>query len=186
MGGRELGVSTTEGIIFLGSTGREGRAKVLLFYGDIPYVETGKIVPAGGGLYRIELDVTHQGVPISLQWPRAGEEFLMMGIKDGTVWKEYTRLANEKGIYGAVFEFPEGLDLDPSQAGAGIFRIEKNGLLSLVGLVKGIAELEPKGSKWICAAGLQDLKECMIAKRKILPEKKVIHRPDMARPIIRR
>ena len=85
-GGTELGVSTTDGILFLGTTARRGRAHVLLFYGDIPYEETGRIRPAGGGLYRLELEVRHQGVPIAVRWPEPEEELLVMGLRGGETW----------------------------------------------------------------------------------------------------
>ncbi len=184
--GKELGVSTTDGVLFLGTTARKGRAHVLLYYGDIPYVETAEIQPAGGGLYKLDLEVRHQGVPIAVRWPQPGEDLLLMGMKDGKVWTAWTRLAKAKGIYGEVYEIPEGLKLDPTQAGAGVFRKGRGGNLSLLGLVKGTAVLLPSGRKWLCVAGLRDLKACMEARRDVLPPRKVIHRPDLTRPVIRK
>lgn len=185
-GGRELGVSTTDGVLFLGTTAQEGRAQVILFYGDIPYEETAMIEPAGGGVYRLKLDVRHQGVPIAVRWPRPGEDLLLMGMRNGKIWRAWTRLAQDKGVYGEVYELPPGFHLDPSQAGAGIFRRGRGGNLSLLGLVKGTAVLMPSGKKWLCVAGLRDLKECMVARRDVLAPKKVIHRPDLTRPIIKK
>jgi len=185
-GGTELGVSTTDGVLFLGTTAREGRAQVLLFYGDIPYEETARIRPAGGGLFRLEMDVRHQGVPIAVTWPKPGEELLLMGMRNGKVWTAYTHLVREKGVFGEVYALPSGLRLDPTQAGAGIFRKGKAGGLSLLGLVKGTAVLRPSGRKWLCVAGLRDLKECMLTRRDVLPSRKIIHRPDLNRPIIER
>ncbi len=185
-GGRELGVSTTDGVLFLGTTARKGRARVVLFYGDIPYEETAAIRPAGGGVYRLELDVRHQGVPIASRWPSPGEELLLMGMRNGKVWTAWTRLAKGKGIYGEVYEIPPGVKLDPTQAGAGIFRKGKGGNLSLLGLVKGTALLLPSGKQWLCVAGLGDLKACMETRRDVLPPKKVIHRPDLTRPVIQK
>ena len=185
-GGRELGVSTTDGVLFLGTTAGKGWARVVLFYGDIPYEETAEIRPAGGGIYKLEMDVRHQGVPIAVRWPRPGEDLLLMGMRNGKTWTAWTRLARAEGVYGEVYELPSGLDLDATQAGAGIFRKGRGGNLSLLGLVKGTAVLLPSGKKWLCVAGLRDLKACMLARRDVLPPKKVIHRPDLTRPIIKK
>jgi len=188
-GGRELGVSTTDGILFLGATRREGRADAQLFFGDIPYQESGTILPAGGGLCRLDLEIRHPGVPISLAWPRPGEELLVLEIRDGRPRRHATRLASGGPALGEVYEFPSGLDPEAPPLGAGIFREGRRGELELVGLVKGSAILSAPGGDapgiWLVPAGLGDLKEVLIARRPVQPDRELIHRPDLDRPVRR-
>ena len=52
-------------------------------------------------------------------------------------------------------------------------------------MVKGVARIKETGARWLCAAGLADLRRCMETRRRLMPERKVIHRPDLSRPIIK-
>ena len=68
-GGRELGVSTDYGIVFLGRTAQSGRVEIESRFGDGPNLEPAVIEPVGAGLYTAETEIRLPQVPLAFVEP---------------------------------------------------------------------------------------------------------------------
>ena len=78
-GGRELGVSTDYGIVFLGRTARSGPAEITAWFGDGPNIEKTVIEPVGNGLYTAETEIRLPQVEMSFDDPAPGRELVVVG-----------------------------------------------------------------------------------------------------------
>ncbi|HUR26832.1 MAG TPA: hypothetical protein VM509_01490, partial [Planctomycetota bacterium] len=63
--GVELGVATSDGVVFLGRTARSGEVLITAWFGDGPSPENAVVEPLGGGLFTTETEIRLPSVPIS-------------------------------------------------------------------------------------------------------------------------
>ena len=75
-GGAELGVSTDQGVVFLGHTARSGEVDMIVWYGDGPSIEASVIEPIGGGLYLAQGEIVLPSVDIA--FPELGAESVVV------------------------------------------------------------------------------------------------------------
>jgi hypothetical protein len=180
-GGTELGVTTDEGVFFLGRTAQEGPAKVLYWLGDSPLVESGEVRRRGGSIYEVLLDVDLPAVPISFEPLRPGESLVLIGVDDDWAWQYGVVVPEDPMASGTIVRWPSGLRIEPSQVGAGVFRDTGEGL-TLVGLVKATAEIEG-GGRFLLLAGLPELRVALLEPRSAVPVREVLYRADGTRII---
>ncbi len=180
--GTELGVSTDEGILFLGRTAQQGPAKVFYFLGPSPLVEVGEVLPLGGPLSTVQLEVDIPTIPISFEPVRPGEELVLMGLDGPRVWQHPVRAVdNAELVNGTVLEQPAGLELQPWHIGAGVFR-RTDGGLALVGLLKGRARIDGEPDM-LLMAGLPEFRLAFLEPHAAVPKIEVLYRSDGARTI---
>lgn len=182
--GRELGVSTEDGVLFLGRSSSEGPAKVTYFLDRAPLVEAGMIRPFGASLMKVELDVDIPSVPIDFEMPRAGEELILMGIDDDSRWQVPVTVADDDRIQGSAVRVPASLKLAPRHIGAGVFRTQ-DGDLRLIGMVKAMAEAST-GERWYLLAGPNELRRALLEPKDAVPTREIRYRADGTRTILRR
>ncbi|MEO0631546.1 MAG: hypothetical protein AAFY46_12605, partial [Planctomycetota bacterium] len=136
-GGRELGVSTDYGVVFLGRTARAGRVEVAAWFGDGPSIEVSVIEPVGEGLYTADPDIFLPRVALSFRSPATGEEVVIQGRDVEGRWKLPSRVIRRDDVEGLLLELPEELLPPTDQAGAGVFVYDDRGRTRLLGLVSG-------------------------------------------------
>src|SRR5205807_9523854 len=137
--GKELGVSTDYGIVFLGRTARAGNIEVTAFFGDGPNVEKTVIEPIENGIYTAETEIVLPSVSISFDEPKPGDELLVLGRDKKGAWKAKVRVQKERRVDGILIDVPPELTDAPDQVGAGVY-VLPNGdekQKKLVGLVSG-------------------------------------------------
>lgn len=127
-GGEEVGASTSHGVVFAGRTASKGVARVLVFFGDGPSVETGEIEEAGSGLFTIPVEIAVPTAEISVEPLAPGETLHLAGRSDGVTWRGKGRVAASGGAGG--IETSEGIPPE----GALAFRREE-GRWRLSGIV---------------------------------------------------
>ena len=182
--GRELGVTTEDGLLFLGRTASEGPAKALYFLGSAALIEAGDIHKLGGSIFELRLDVQLPTVPISFEPLQVGENLLMIGLDGEDEWQFSVSPVKNDVIFGSVLTYPSGFERKPEYVGAGVFRSTSRGYV-LVGLLKGAA-LFDSGERYLLLAGLTELKRALMTPRKAVIERRVIYRPDGLRREARR
>ncbi|HKB16825.1 MAG TPA: hypothetical protein VKF62_12220 [Planctomycetota bacterium] len=99
-GGEEIGASTNHGVVFAGRTASKGVARVLVFFGDGPSVETGEIEEAGPGLFTVSLEIRVPTAEISVESLSPGETVRLAGRRDGVPWTSTGRVAAAGGAGG--------------------------------------------------------------------------------------
>ncbi len=99
-GGEEIGASTNHGVIFAGRTASKGVARVLVFFGDGPSVETGEIEEAGPGLFTVPVELLVPTAEISVEPLAPGETVHLAGRRDGVTWRGKGRVAASGGVGG--------------------------------------------------------------------------------------
>ncbi|MEM8713908.1 MAG: hypothetical protein AAGG01_23435, partial [Planctomycetota bacterium] len=172
-GGRELGVSTNHGVVFLGQTAERGEVEVEAFFGDGPSRELSVIEPVGGGLFTAEMDIELPEVPLSFQEPRDGETLQIMGRSGYRRWTVSTRVRTDPRVLGLLLEIPSGFPDDPDQVGAGVYRKLGKFERELVGLVTGKLQLARNGSirKYLTVAGPNVMSRFAAHRRELLRKK---------------
>ncbi len=178
-GGFEQGVSTDDGILFLGRTQKKGPAKVLYYLGPSPMMEAGELRHLGASLYEVETEIALPSVPISMESLRPGEELLLMCLDEAGPWSYWTRVAEDSRVSGPVIEWPSGLTLEKAHVGAGLFR-ESDGAYSLVGLLKGTLVFK-EGARFLVMAGLPELRRALLQPQAAAPPRIVKYRADAGR-----
>ena len=180
-GGNELGVSTEQGIVFLGTTAERGEVEITAYFGDGPSIESSVIEPVGGGLFTAEMDIRLQSVPISFQEPRDGETLEIMGRRGNRRWSTVARVRTDPRVLGLLLQIPSGFPDDPDQVGAGVYRKTSKFDRELVGLVTGKIQLERRGSlrKYLTVAGPSALWRFVAHRRDHLRRKPFVYREDI-------
>jgi hypothetical protein len=178
--GFEQGVSTEEGIIFLGRTAQKGPAKVSYLLGPSPLVEAGKIRNGPGPLHFVDLEVSIPKAPISFRAPKPGEGLSLILYKGNSPRFFFTKVANDPRIQGTALEIPSGFRPQPSDIGAGVFKQTDDGP-ALVGLLQGVASLE--GKSWLLVAGRDLWKTHFLKPTPSEQKKEVFYRADGTRTI---
>jgi hypothetical protein len=108
-GGRELGVSTDYGIVFLGRTARSGPAEITAWFGDGPNIEKTVIEPVGNGLYTAETEIRLPQVEMSFDDPAPGRELVVVGRTSAGPWSERVTVVDDQRVLGIVTTIPERL-----------------------------------------------------------------------------
>ena len=182
--GVEQGVLTTEGVLFLGRTTKQGPAKVSYYLGPSPLVEAGEIKPMGGPLMEVELEVNVPWVPISFEEIRLGELLKMFVIEKGHP-QPYTVMAStNKAFEGTLVTWPAGFKPSPETVGCGVFRETPKGL-TLVGLLKATATLERDGQtqRYLVLAGLAEIRLALLEPTPAVEKEKIYYRADGLRAV---
>ena len=182
--GVEQGVLTTEGVLFLGRTVREGPAKVSYYLGPSPLVESGDIRPMGGPLMEVELEVNVPWVPISYEAIRLGELLKMCVIENGQPRSYSVLSSTNKAVGGTLVTWPDGFIPSPEKVGCGIYRETEKGL-TLVGLLKATATLERGGrtDRYLVLAGLPEFRLALLEPTPAVEKEKVYYRADGLRAV---
>jgi len=144
-GGRELGVATDYGIVFLGRTARAGHVDIHAFYGDGLSIEHSVIEPVGASLYTAETEILLPSVRMSFIAPRPGSKLLVAGRTPGGAWEEWVSVRRDPRVYGILIDVPGPVRGRSDQVGAGVYWIPKRAGANerrLIGLVSGRILLE--------------------------------------------
>ena len=179
--GRELGVATDDGIVFLARTADSGPAKVLFFLDEAPVIEPGEIHVAANGMARVDLEVPIASVPISLEPLTPGEPLLLIGLDGEMVFQLEVNAVAGGPIEGTAIDWPAGFEIRPEFVGAGVFRRGDEGI-ALVGLLKATATMDD-GRRVLLLAGLPELRQMLSDPRRAVPVLDVRYRADGARTV---
>lgn len=160
-GGKELGVSTDYGIVFLGRTARAGNIEITAFFGDGPNVEKTVIEPISNGLYTAETEIVFPSVSMSFDEPKPGTELLVIGRDKKGPWKAKVLVQSDRRVSGILVTIPPELADAPDQVGAGVY-VLPNGdekQKRLVGLVSARMRLRTADGKrdYLTVVGPTDL-----------------------------
>lgn len=182
-GGRELGVATEYGLVFLGRTAQAGPIEVTAWYGDGPNIEPATIEPIGGGLYTAETEIRLPVVPLSFQDPKPGSRLLLLGRRGGELLEHTVTVRSDPRVQGLLLSVPGGIADDPTQVGAGVFYLPDGDedRKELVGLVSGRIRLKSaEGERvYLTAFGPQELWRLVTHRRDLLQRKRWIYREDI-------
>jgi hypothetical protein len=170
--GVELGVSTTHGVVFLGSTAISGEAEIVSWFGDGPSLEPTLIEPLGDGLYTLPVEIDLPSVAIGFELPPPGAELLVRGRDDDGPWERRVRRVGGVATRGLLLEPPEE-PLPAISLGAGVFTTDRLGDQRLVGLLTGRARIDSDGAsrEVLCAIGPLDL-------WRVVTHPRNLHRPS--------
>lgn len=141
-GGRELGVSTNYGIVFLGRTARAGDVDVAVWFGDGPAIEQSVIEPVGGGLYTVDTEIRLPSIPLGFSEPEAGAVVWIQGRDVTGRWTAQTRVRRHPSVDGILLEVPPQLAGSSDQTGAAVFYYDDSEEERVLGLVSGRLILE--------------------------------------------
>ncbi|MBK8976589.1 MAG: hypothetical protein IPM29_11790 [Planctomycetes bacterium] len=180
-GGVEYGVPTELGVLFLGRTAQDGPCRVHYFLGPDGNVDDGTIERAGGILYRANVDLAQQRVPLWSAPLSTDDELVAVRYGDGDVDRIDVRLAQSDAAAGDLLA-PPGARLP---VGTGIFVVPPDDApdqrLQLAGLVAGEATLQrPDGrsERYVVFAGIARLAELLVEPARAVPTTRIRYRPD--------
>jgi len=182
-GGRELGVTTDYGIVFLGRTAQAGEIEVTAWFGDGPSLEDSTIEPIVDGLYTAETEIALPSVPLLFQDPGPGSDVVVLGRTEEGAWREVVKTVGDRRVYGLLIEMPEPMRGRDDQIGAGVFRYinEDPGRLQLLGLVSGRLRLQTEDGirEYATVAGPQVLWRLVTLRRHFPRRKPQVYRDDI-------
>jgi len=182
-GGRELGVSTEFGVIFLGRTARSGYVEVTAWFGDGPSIESSVIEPIGGDLYTAETEIRIPSVPMTFFIPKPGESLLVAGRTEDGPWEEYVRVQSDPRVYGILLSMPGKLGDRSDQIGAGVYYVPEGdeARKRLLGLVSGKLRLKSNGveREFLTVMGPDDLWRLVTHRRDMNRRKPWVYREDI-------
>ncbi|MCB9915351.1 MAG: hypothetical protein H6828_09400 [Planctomycetes bacterium] len=183
VGGRELGVTTDYGVVFLGRTARAGEVEVTAWFGDGPSVEPSVIEPVGGTIYTAETEIALPAVPLLFDEPAPGEYVVVIGRDESGQWREVLELRSDPRVLGLLLDVPARLAGREDQIGAGVFRYirEDPERLQLLGLVSGRLTLETAdGARdYLTVVGPRDLWRLVTHRRHYPKRKPRVYREDV-------
>jgi len=181
--GREMGVSTNYGVVFLGSTARSGPIEITSWFGDGPSIEASVIEPVGGGIYTAETEIRIPSVPMSFREPQPGEEVLLIGRGPLGKWEATVVVQSDARAFGILLEAPPELPDLLSSTGTGVFYLQGNDYttLKLVGLVSGRVRLitENGETEYLTVVGPRGLWRLVASRRDHLDRRKWVYREDV-------
>jgi hypothetical protein len=182
-GGRELGVSTEYGVVFLGRTARSGPVTVTAWFGDGPSMEASVIEPLGGGLYTAETEIRLPQVPMTFRTPLPGERVAVVGRRQRDWWYEFTYVASDVRVEGLILDPIPDLQNAPTQIGAGVYVDDiENERYLLIGLVSGTVRLTgPDGREreYLTVMGPEDLWRLVTFRREVEHKRRWVYREDI-------
>jgi hypothetical protein len=182
-GGRELGVSTDYGLVFLGRTAQKDKALVTAWFGDGPQVESATIEPVGAGLFTAETEIRLPQVLMSFSDPKPGTEVLVIGRNRHGLWQSAAEVRADPRVLGILITIPSELRDDPTQVGAGVYVVpdgdEDHKLL--LGLVSGVLTIPTEGGErsYACVIGPQDLWRLVAHRRELQRRRHWVYRDDI-------
>ncbi len=182
-GGRELGVSTEYGVVFLGRTASSGDVNMTAWFGDGPSQEKSSIEPLGGDLYTAETEIRLPSVPLSFDDPIPGDTLTIVGREGNTVWSEEVLVLSDPRVFGVLLEVPEKMRGRNDQIGAGVYSIPEGDLskMRLVAIASGVITISTADGdvKYLAAYGPQQLWRLVIHRRDHNRRKPWIYRDDI-------
>ncbi|MBL8862249.1 MAG: hypothetical protein JNK02_09580 [Planctomycetes bacterium] len=183
-GGRELGVATDWGVVFLGRTARSGPARVTAWFGDGPSLERTVIEPIGPELCTVEAPIRLPDVPIDFRDPRPGETLLVFGRDARGPWSESVTVVEDPRVLGLLTTLPARLAQGADQVGAGVYSIPVGGdtrTKRLVGLAAGTIRLRTTAGEreYLAVVGPQELWRLVTARRDAGARRPWIYRDDV-------
>ena len=182
-GGRELGVSTDYGLVFLGHTARAGEVQVTAWFGDGPSIENSVIEPLGDGLYTAAMTIRLPLVQIAFKTPAPGARVLLMGRRGSEVTTSEATVRTDARIDGILLSRPGEFDDKPEQVGAGVYTVDDfSGTKRLVGLVSGKVRLVDEGGaerEYLTVAGPEVLWRIVGRDVERGRKRRWIYRPDI-------
>lgn len=143
-GGRELGVATDYGVVFLGRTARSGPVRITAWFGDGPNLEKSVIEPIGSELCTADTAIRLPDVVLDFRDPRPGDILHVYGRDAQGAWSADVTVESDPRILGLVTTIPERLRGAADQVGAGVYSYPEGGderTKKLVGLVAGTVRL---------------------------------------------
>lgn len=177
-GGDELGVSTDYGIVFLGRTARSGRIEFTTWFGDGPSREEGLVEAVGGGIYATEGEILLPCVGLCLETPPAGSIVMVRGRRGGMPFEIEAQLASDPRVTGVLLAPNAELDgLGEDDLGAGVFYLQPNKPMQLVGLLSG--RLELGGKRYVTAVGPEDMWRLIVQRRNSDRPRRWVYREDI-------
>lgn len=182
-GGRELGVSTDYGIVFLGRTAQSGRVEIESRFGDGPNLEPAVIEPIGAGLFTAETEIRLPVVPLAFEDPAPGTKLLVVGLREDGPWEAWVTVRSDPRVLGIVTSIPSELEGRDDQIGAGVYLVPGDDLdqKRLIGLVAGVVELATKDGdrRFLAVTGPTDLWRLVAHRRDLLQRKRWVYREDI-------
>ncbi|MBI5364818.1 MAG: hypothetical protein HZA53_16700 [Planctomycetes bacterium] len=182
-GGRELGVSTDYGIVFLGRTAQSGRVEIESRFGDGPNLEPSVIEPIGAGLFTAETEIRLPVVPLAFEDPAPGTKLLVVGLGDAGPWEAWVSVMSDPRVFGIVTSNPSELEGKGNQIGAGVYLVpcDDRDQKRLIGLVAGEVELSTKDGdrRFLAITGPTDLWRLVAHRRDLLQRKRWVYRQDI-------
>lgn len=177
-GGRELGVSTERGVVFLGHTARSGEVDMIVWYGDGPSIEGSVIEPLGDGLYLAQGEIVMPSVDIGFPELEPDHVVVARGRRGAEVWEIPLYYVDDPRLGGLAFRAAEALPTDDDQVGAGVFwEHPDTGRRFFIGLVTGTVEVA--GDRYVTAIGGQGLWRLVAHRREAFEEGRFIYRDDI-------
>jgi hypothetical protein len=181
--GKELGVSTDYGVVFLGRTAQAGPVEITAWFGDGPSIESSVIEPIGGGLYTAETEIRLPQVSMSFDEPRPGSKVLVVGRNKDGDWDREMTVVSDPRVLGILLPIPSELQNAPDQIGAGVYVVPEIGEEAkiLVGLVSGRIALKGKDGErsYLTVAGPEDLWRLVVHRRDLLQRRRWVYRQDI-------
>lgn len=182
-GGRELGVSTDYGVVFLGQTARSGYVEVQSWFGDGPSIEPSVIEPVGGGIFTAETEIRLPHVPMTFQEPEEGAQVRVLGRNTEGGWTAVSVVRSDPRVYGILIDVPFQLRGSPDQVGAGVYWVDPTDTYNqrLIGLVSGhITLTSSEGERqFLTVVGPQDLWRLVTHRRDLEKRRPWVYRDDI-------
>lgn len=179
-GGRELGVSTDYGLIFLGRTARSGEIEVTAWFGNGPSIEPSVVEPIGGGLYTAQAEIRLPRAPMTFQRPKPGDTVTVIGRTGPDRWETDVEVLADPRVDGMLLEPIDELEGRADQVGAGVY-VGSGWRKKLVGLVSGRLRLSgPDGVReYLTVVGPDDLWRLVVYDRSIIHKEPFPRRGDV-------
>jgi hypothetical protein len=178
-GGTELGVSTSHGVVFLGSTARSGEVDMTVWYGDGPSIEASLIEPIGDGLFLAQGEIRLPMVEVAFHQPSPDDHIYARGRQGRDVWEIELFPTEDPRVEGLAFRPASPLPRDASQIGAGVFWTDpETDRPALIGLVSGRVRLGD-GTEYVTAIGSEGLWRLVAVRRDSADERRWVYREDI-------
>jgi len=176
--GDELAVSTDYGVVFLGRKAKAGRVEFTVWFGDGPTREEGLVEAMGGGVYATESEIQLPCVRLCLNTPPPGTRVIVRGRRASGPFEIESELAADPQLTGVLLRPNEELaKLTDEAAGAGIFYLQPQKPLQLVGLLCGRVEVD--GRRYFTAVGPEDLWRLVVHRRNSDRPRRWVYREDI-------
>src|SRR5688572_1846424 len=183
--GQELGVATSDGVVFLGRTARSGEIEITAWFGDGASTEVAVVEPLGGGLFTAETEIRLPSVPISFDTPVAGERVSVFGRSGSVAWEEVVKVTSDpRVVEGFLLPWIARFEGHPELTGAGVFVVDEQNprLKRLVGLVSGRLEITAADGttrSYLAVVGPSELWRLVTARRDNSKKHKWVYREDI-------